>query len=46
MLGNYPQPFSHVGLINSAHNLSRQAGLAEERAESQTAPVALSPIAV
>jgi hypothetical protein len=46
MLGSFPQAFSHVGLINSAHNLSRQAGPAEERAESQTAPVALSPIAV
>jgi GH15 family glucan-1,4-alpha-glucosidase len=35
MLGNFPQAYSHVGLINSALNLSRQAGPAEERAESQ-----------
>jgi GH15 family glucan-1,4-alpha-glucosidase len=35
MLGNFPQAYSHVGLINSALNLSRQTGPAEERAESQ-----------
>jgi GH15 family glucan-1,4-alpha-glucosidase len=34
MLGNFPQAFSHVGLINSALNLSRQTGPAEQRAES------------
>jgi GH15 family glucan-1,4-alpha-glucosidase len=33
MLGNFPQAFSHVGLINSALNLCRQQGPAEERAE-------------
>jgi GH15 family glucan-1,4-alpha-glucosidase len=43
MLGNFPQAFSHVGLINSALNLSRQTGPAEERAELQTPPVVLSP---
>jgi GH15 family glucan-1,4-alpha-glucosidase len=32
MLGNFPQAYSHVGLINSALNLSRQIGPAEERA--------------
>jgi GH15 family glucan-1,4-alpha-glucosidase len=36
MLGNFPQAFSHVGLINTALNLSRQTGPAEERAERQT----------
>jgi GH15 family glucan-1,4-alpha-glucosidase len=35
MLGNFPQAFSHVGLINSALNLNRQTGPAEERAELQ-----------
>jgi GH15 family glucan-1,4-alpha-glucosidase len=40
MLGNFPQAYSHVGLINSALNLSRQAGPAEERAESPTATTA------
>jgi GH15 family glucan-1,4-alpha-glucosidase len=34
MLGNFPQAYSHVGLINSALNLSRQAGPAEQRAEA------------
>jgi GH15 family glucan-1,4-alpha-glucosidase len=32
LLGNFPQAFSHVGLINSAMGLSRQANPAEERA--------------
>jgi GH15 family glucan-1,4-alpha-glucosidase len=32
-LGNFPQAFSHVGLINSAHNLTVAHGPAEERAE-------------
>jgi len=45
MLGNFPQAFSHVGLINSALNLNRQTGPAEERAELQTPPVAFSPAA-
>jgi GH15 family glucan-1,4-alpha-glucosidase len=35
MLGNYPQAYSHVGLINCALGLSRQKGPAEERAKSQ-----------
>jgi GH15 family glucan-1,4-alpha-glucosidase len=35
MLGNFPQAFSHVGLINTALNLSRRAGPAEDRAEGQ-----------
>jgi GH15 family glucan-1,4-alpha-glucosidase len=40
MLGNFPQAYSHVGLINCALSLSRQRGPAEERAESQGAPIA------
>jgi GH15 family glucan-1,4-alpha-glucosidase len=32
-LGNFPQAFSHVGLINSAHNLTIARGPAKERAE-------------
>ena len=35
MLGNFPQAYSHVGLINCALNLSGRKGPAEERAESQ-----------
>jgi GH15 family glucan-1,4-alpha-glucosidase len=30
-LGNFPQAFSHVGLINTARNLSRRGGPAENR---------------
>ena len=32
MLGNFPQAFSHVGIINTAHNLVRAAKPAEQRA--------------
>jgi GH15 family glucan-1,4-alpha-glucosidase len=35
MLGNFPQAYSHVGLINCALSLSRRAHPAEERAERQ-----------
>jgi GH15 family glucan-1,4-alpha-glucosidase len=31
MLGNFPQAFSHVGLINTARNLIRRGGPAEDR---------------
>jgi GH15 family glucan-1,4-alpha-glucosidase len=34
MLGNFPQAYSHVGVIICALNLSRKTGPAEERAES------------
>ena len=34
MLGNFPQAYCHVGIINCALNLSRQKGPAEERAQS------------
>jgi GH15 family glucan-1,4-alpha-glucosidase len=34
MLGNFPQAYSHVGLINCALNLSRHEGPAEARAGS------------
>jgi GH15 family glucan-1,4-alpha-glucosidase len=37
MLGNFPQAYSHVGLINCALSLSRLSGPAEERAESARA---------
>ncbi|HET6654865.1 MAG TPA: glycoside hydrolase family 15 protein [Gammaproteobacteria bacterium] len=34
LLGNFPQAFSHVGLINTAHNLAvNEAGPAENRAD-------------
>jgi GH15 family glucan-1,4-alpha-glucosidase len=31
LVGNFPQVFSHVGLINTAQNLSRRGGPAENR---------------
>ncbi|WP_434957714.1 MULTISPECIES: glycoside hydrolase family 15 protein [unclassified Labrys (in: a-proteobacteria)] len=34
MLGNFPQAFSHIGLINTALNLARHTGPAEERVEA------------
>lgn len=38
MLGNFPQAFSHVGLINTAHNLTRHgAGPAHDRSSGQAA---------
>jgi len=40
MLGNFPQAYSHVGLINCAINLNRQTGPAEERALSGVSRVA------
>ncbi len=36
MLGNFPQAYSHVGLINCALNLSRQTGPADKRADPQS----------
>ena len=33
MLGNFPQAFSHIGLINTALNLTRIPGPADERSE-------------
>ena len=36
MLGNFPQAYSHVGLINCALNLSHAVGPAEERAASRS----------
>ncbi|TFZ08892.1 glycoside hydrolase family 15 protein [Ramlibacter humi] len=35
MLGNFPQAFSHVGIVNSALNLQRVQGPARDRAEGK-----------
>jgi len=37
LLGNFPQAFSHIGLVNTAHNLATEYGPAQQRAD-QTAP--------
>ncbi len=34
LVGNFPQAFSHVGLVNTARNLARRAGPAEHRRQS------------
>jgi GH15 family glucan-1,4-alpha-glucosidase len=34
LLGNFPQAFSHVALVNSAHNLQRASKPAQQRAAS------------
>ncbi|NLS08314.1 glycoside hydrolase family 15 protein, partial [Rhizobium sp. P32RR-XVIII] len=47
LLGNFPQAFSHIGLINTAHNLVTAGGPAQQRAE-KTAPsksYKVSPVA-
>ena len=36
MLGNYPQAFSHVALVNTAMNLSRWGGPADQRGSDET----------
>ncbi len=37
MLGNFPQAFSHVALVNTALNLTRAIGPADQRSESRDA---------
>ncbi len=38
LLGNFPQSFSHIALINTAHNLTRDHGPAHERAACTSRP--------
>jgi GH15 family glucan-1,4-alpha-glucosidase len=38
LLGNFPQAFSHVALVNSAFNLTRVSKPAEQRAEQIAMP--------
>jgi GH15 family glucan-1,4-alpha-glucosidase len=45
MLGNFPQAYSHVGLINCALSLSRRKGPAEARAEYQAPPLTVASTA-
>jgi GH15 family glucan-1,4-alpha-glucosidase len=45
-MGNFPQAFSHVALINTAYNLTRCEGPAEERARQEVTDEALEPVAV
>ena len=43
MVGNFPQAFSHVGLINTATNLSRAHGPAEDRREEDVIGTSRQP---
>jgi GH15 family glucan-1,4-alpha-glucosidase len=36
MLGNFPQAFSHVALVNTALNLTRVKGPADQRGDRET----------
>ncbi len=38
MLGNFPQAFSHVSLVNTAVNLSSETGPAEHRGQTDKSP--------
>ena len=40
-LGNFPQAFSHVGLVNAAHNLIATQGPAEQRADQTDHPASV-----
>jgi GH15 family glucan-1,4-alpha-glucosidase len=39
-LGNFPQAFSHIGLVNSAVNLSRAVGTLNQRTDTEPSEVA------
>ena len=45
LVGNFPQAFSHVALVNTAYNLTRATKPAEQRAgvETDQPPRAASP---
>ena len=38
LVGNFPQAFSHVALVNSAYNLTREEKPVEKRAQAEYAP--------
>jgi GH15 family glucan-1,4-alpha-glucosidase len=42
LVGNFPQAFTHVALVNSAFNLTRAEKPAHQRAESASEDVDLS----
>jgi len=39
-LGNFPQAFSHIGLVNSAVNLSRAVGPVSQRTDTEPSQMA------
>jgi GH15 family glucan-1,4-alpha-glucosidase len=44
LMGNFPQAFSHVALVNSAFNLTRARKPAEQRAEQPAADATTEPV--
>jgi len=44
LLGNFPQAFSHVGLVNSAFNLSRASRPAEQRSQQPATQAAAEQV--
>jgi len=38
LLGNFPQSFSHIALVNTAHNLTHRRGPARRRASGKRRP--------
>ena len=38
LVGNFPQAFTHVALVNTAHSLSREGGAVQHRAETAETP--------
>ena len=38
LVGNFPQGFSHIGLVNTAYNLSAAGGTARQRASRDAPP--------
>jgi hypothetical protein len=42
-VGNFPQAFSHVALVNTAHNLTRAVGPARDRAATPPASQETEP---
>ena len=38
LIGNFPQAFSHVALVNSAYNLTRATKPVEQRAQAEYQP--------
>ncbi|HTY54227.1 MAG TPA: glycoside hydrolase family 15 protein, partial [Candidatus Binataceae bacterium] len=44
MLGNFPQAFTHVSLVNSVHNLSRVEGPAHDRSSGRSSRLAGSKL--
>ena len=38
LVGNFPQGFSHIGLVNTAFNLVKASGPAQQRADRAAPP--------